>query len=282
MSVNRWKFTDKKVLKAIRFLNNEISVAPRFVNQIGKDHFSIQSGKLFYDSKEVIPDSQKNDIIMEMDSNIETQGGRDKMTYYINQKYVGISKQDVADYLSRSVVHQLNAPVPRRVNNRPIVIKNKSLVGQVDLVDMSNYAAANNNAHWIMVYIDLFSKFTQATSMQNKEQASVLAAYDKIMESMPIDWRPRTIQCDNGSEFLVQFQDHLKNKYNQKVIHSQAYNPSSQGCVERVNKTIKTAIFKAMTRYNSKRWIDLLPLILTNINNAPQSTLLPKLFHSRL
>ena len=41
--------------------------------------------------------------------------------------------------------------------------------------------------------------------------------------------------------------------------------------MERFNKTIKSLIFQFMTRFDSKRWIDLLPSIIANYNGTPHS-----------
>jgi len=40
-----------------------------------------------------------------------------------------------------------------------------------------------------------------------------------------------------------------------KLIHSQAYNPRSQGAVERLNKTIKMGLFNLMARHQSYKWM---------------------------
>lgn len=271
-NLNRYKLTAKKLSKAKRYITGDIKVAPTFMNRIGHDHFKVVDDTLYHEGKEVVSEDDALNKIIEMDADVSKSGGRDRLYYHLSQKYIGISKSMVANYLQNSSVNQLNAPIPRRVQNKPIVISNKALVWQIDLVDMSTYAAANNGMKWIFTAIDLFSKLASAEPMKTKSQPNVLAAYDAIMESIPKSWRPRVVQCDNGSEFQTQFADHLKTKYNQKVIHSQAYNPTSQGCVERFNKTLKTSIFKSFTKYNSQRWVDQLKLIITGYNTSPQST----------
>jgi transposase InsO family protein len=143
---------------------------------------------------------------------------------------------------------------------------------QIDLVDMQKYSGLNNGYNWILTYVDLFSKFAQARPLKSKHVKNVMEAMDDIFKNNPVSFRPRTIQADNGSEFKNQFEKHMKSKYNIRVIHSQAYNPSSQGAVERFNKTIKSMIYQFMTRFDSKRWIDLLPSLIANYNSTMHSS----------
>jgi transposase InsO family protein len=137
---------------------------------------------------------------------------------------------------------------------------------------MQKYSGLNNNFNWVLTYVDLFSKFAQARPLKTKHVKNVMAAMDDIFKEVPASYRPRTIQADNGSDFKTQFEKHMKNKYNIRVIHSQAYNPSSQGAVERFNKTIKSMIYQFMTRFDSQRWIDLLPSLVANYNSTVHSS----------
>jgi len=113
----------------------------------------------------------------------------------------------------------------------------------------------------------LLSKYSAARPIKNKTQVNVTRALEDILDSMPQKWRPKTIQADNGSEFQVGMANALKAR-GIKLIHSQPYNPRSQGAVERLNKSIKMALFNLMARNESYRWVDFLEPLIENLNNS--------------
>ena len=272
-SIQKYKILEKQVARAIRYLVGEIKIPPRFITQLGKQNFTISGPTtLLYGQRIIVPRERVQEVIREFDADISTAGGRDKLYFHIQKNYVGITKAAIMSFLKNSVVNQLTSPIPKKVTNRPIVITKPGIFGQVDLVDFQDDSGSNNGNRYVMTYIDLHSKLVGAAPMRSKEQPQVLKAFDAIMSTMPVSWRPRTIQSDRGSEFQVQWAQHLKKKYGQRVVYSQAYNPTSQGAVERLNKTIKSALFKSFTKYGSRRWLDILPLVVQNVNSSPQAT----------
>lgn len=91
---------------------------------------------------------------------------------------------------------------------------------------------------------------------------------------------PDVIQSDNGSEFKAAFQGAIRSwyrkhhpKYFPQFIKSLPYNPSSQGGVERFNRTLKTKIFKMFVKYDNKKWIDFLDSFMENYNASRHNTI---------
>lgn len=280
MSVNRWSWSDKVVRRAIRFLTGEIKVAPRALNQLGVALFKTADDKLFFKDgkswKEVIPEGRVDELITQFDADPRYSGGRDRLYGHMTDQFVGITRKSVMAFIKSSAVHQITQPRKRKVQSRPIVITRPGIYAQVDLVDMQKQAGLNNGFHWILTYVDLFSKYARAIPLKSKHVPKVIKAMHDMFGSMPASYRPRTIQSDRGSEFLSRFEKAMKDTYNIRVVHSQAYNPSSQGAVERFNLTLKRMIYQSQTRFDSKRWIDILDSIIANYNNTKHSTTLRK------
>jgi len=95
---------------------------------------------------------------------------------------------------------------------------------------------------------------------------------DDILESIPFKIRPKVVQCDNGSEFDKTFENHLHDIHDVKVVHSAPYKPQTNGNVERTNKTIESKIYYHMTQNGTRRWVDILDLIVENMNNSKNTT----------
>ena len=211
--------------------------------------------------------AQKKQIIEQYLKDPRFTGGRDRLYGHIRIKHPNISRRDVAKVLKDDPIHQIHAPLKRRVTTRPIVVSDRAKVVQIDLVDFQKLAGKNEGYRYFLSYVDLFSKWCAARPIKNKTQANVTAALLNILDSIPEKWRPSTIQADNGSEFQQGMANALAAR-GIKLIHSQAYNPRSQGAVERLNKSLKQPIFSLMARHNSYKWIDFLQPLVENLNSS--------------
>ena len=70
---------------------------------------------------------------------------------------------------------------------------------QMDLVDMCSYKNTNRGYNWILVCIDVFSKFVWIKLLKNKSANTVMQAFRDIIAA---GRRPENIQCDEGTEFI--------------------------------------------------------------------------------
>lgn len=209
----------------------------------------------------------KSQIIEAFLKDPRTAGGRDRLWGHIRQQYDNISRDDVSKFLANDPTHQIHKPLNRRVTSRPIIVKNRATVAQIDLIDMQKFTGYNGQKRYILTYVDLFSKWCAARALPNKNQPTVVAALANILDSMPASWRPRTIQADNGSEFQTQMENMLTAR-RIKLVHSSPYNPSTQGQIERLNRSLKSMIFEYFTRAGTKNYIDHLQDFVDNLNNT--------------
>lgn len=211
--------------------------------------------------------AEKKAVVEQYLNDPRTTGGRDRLWNHVRQQYPEISRRDVAKVLKDDPMHQIHKPLKRRVTTRPIVVSDRAKVAQIDLVDMQKIAGHNDGRRYFLSYVDLLSKYCAARAITQKTQANVTAALFDILDSMPASWRPSTIQADNGSEFQAGMQRALSQR-GIKLIHSQPYQPRSQGAVERLNKSLKQPIFNLMAREGTKRWIDFLQPLIENLNSS--------------
>ena len=118
---------------------------------------------------------------------------------------------------------------------RPILSKEFSVRGQVDLIDMQSLP--HGSFKWIMVYQDHLTKFVVIRPLTSKRAADV--AY-QLMDIFLLFGVPHILQSDNGSEFTAQIISDLKELWPELVIvHGKPCHPPSQGSVERANYDIK-------------------------------------------
>ena len=118
--------------------------------------------------------------------------------------------------------------------------------------------------------IDHFTKWLCVVPITCKTGAHVAKQFEhRVLPSCAVP--PETVLSDNGGEFKsAEFNDVL-NKYNCGHTYTTAYKPSSNGLVERVNRTVLELL--RIDEYNNDKWMDLLPKVIMIYNVTYQTTL---------
>ena len=229
--------------------------------------------QLYLNDKLVIASEDIEELLKSIYNNpLTTHNSRDKLYDYVKERYVGISKVAVHDFLKRSEAYQLHYQNPKtKVINKPIsnLVKGPLKILAIDLIDLQELSGYNNRKRYVLTCIDLFSKYAWAEPITNKTATSVRNAMERILDSL--DRQPSAILSDNGSEFQNQFNSMLQLR-NIKHIYSSSYAPQTNGAIEKFNKTLKYAIFHHLTQHTTKKYIDILPQILTNYNSTVHYT----------
>ena len=230
--------------------------------------------------------------------------GRDAMYTLLRRSYVGITRQDVSDFLSKRVVRQQLQRKTKRLSTA-ILPNNKRGVWQIDFIKIKK---PNNNYRYVCVIVDMYSKYLWAFPLKQRTQeikkntsnkynnvlinindADFIRKLRLVLESEKNG--PEVMQSDN--EFRSQEYLDLMREKGIKVSYSLPYSPQTNGGVERTNGTLKGCLLKCMINENGK-WIErngrsgCLPLCVHSYNNhkhrstgkSPVEVHRPYLYHS--
>jgi hypothetical protein len=260
------RFTGKRVAKAVRFLSGELKQRPAFLKPF-ESKSNVVDGRLVIGGRLVVPEHEIEKVVVAASSDPLTAGGRDRLHNHLAKKYIGVSRRAIADVIGRLETNQTHKPVAKTVQHRSIITTDLGRA-QVDLVDFQDLKDSNNGNRYALTFVELFSSYGDARPLKSKHMRSVLPAIDSIIEAMPAEARPRVLQSDWGSEFKRAFAEHMEGKWGIKVVHSSPYKPSTNGKVERFNRTLKTLLFRHMAKFDSKRWVDILPSVVANHNSS--------------
>ena len=119
----------------------------------------------------------------------------------------------------------------------------------------------------------LFSGYFFAIPLLRKHKDFTLNAVKLLLEQFEakFDRLPITIQTDEGSEFVnTKVFDYLEEK---GIKHfSTRLTSKKAAIVERANKTLKTKMWLYFSREKSRKWIDVLPCLVQNINQSINRT----------
>ena len=122
---------------------------------------------------------------------------------------------------------------------------------------------------YLLMVIDVFSKYGWIKPLKDKKTESVSLAFDEIFKKSKR--KPTMLWTDKGSEFISKhFKEFLK-KNKIKLYHTE--NEEKSSIVERWNKTMKNRMWKMFSANNNTvYWVKLEELV-DDYNNIKHSSL---------
>lgn len=191
----------------------------------------------------------------------------DKLWKAVNKS---IPKFTIKKWLQSQDAYTLHAPLRKRFKRNHFSVTNIDDLWQADLNDLKSLSKDNDGYIYILTVIDVFSKFAWAVPLFRKTGIEISQAFKKIFESS--GRKPLHLQTDKGKEFINStFQSFLKNN---NVGYYYTNNPDIKACiVERLNRTLKTRMWKYFTQQNTHRYVEVLSKLVKAYNNTKHTTI---------
>ena len=242
-----------------------------------------RTGALYYvyldgdvvNRKRVLSDEgEKRQVFLKYwhDSEVCAHRGRDSTFEKLTASFFNLTRAEVEMFIRETEVYQVSSKTknPEKVTN-PLMTSRPMEHLQMDLVDFHQYKnyAGNNNYTFLLVVVDCFSKFLWAFPLKRKEAPEVLS---KLRALFMTEGIPTILQSDNGKEFVS---DESRAYYERCGIifrTGRAYKPSSQGQVERTNRTLKSAIYHDILSTDNYDWVTNLDLRVFSYNTLTQTS----------
>jgi hypothetical protein len=121
------------------------------------------------------------------------------------------------------------------------------------LIDLQKYSTDNDNVKYLLLIIDIYSRYIRIFPLKNKESKNMLAAFKSL------DNLPTNLWTDLGSDFIRrEFKKWCKHN-DINLYHTGG--ESKAVFAERAIRTIKGLISGVMIETNTDRYIDDLPEI---------------------
>ena len=98
-----------------------------------------------------------------------------------------------------TLTDELHRPVKRKFEKRQVLVRNVDDTWAADLVDMQYYSRTNKGFKYILMIIDVFSKYGWAIPLKNKTSAEVVRAFTELWNSGQKP--PKYLWTDKGKEF---------------------------------------------------------------------------------
>lgn len=192
-----------------------------------------------------LTDAQVDDILHELYYEKQNFLGRDRLYALANNEGHKISRARVDKWLKSQKLYQLTKQSKGRKTFIPIISNNPFSVCQIDLFTYRGVVILN--------FIDLFSKYADSIVLPNKSAKSVVDGLKVLVDMVEkqLDFKIAMIQSDNGSEFANATMTKYLKQHDIKQVFSNPYTPTSQGSIERVQRTLKMYLEKLVLQGKS-------------------------------
>ena len=157
---------------------------------------------------------------------------------YKNVKKEGkfnISRTKIKDWLMKQDAYTLHKLIRRHFKRNRVIVDGIDQQWQMDLADMQSMQKFNDGYRYLLVCIDVFSKYAWVVPLKNKTDPLLVEAFKIILAS---GRKPEKIIADQGTEFFNKnFKASLKNE---DIELYNTYNEIKASVVERLIRTLKT------------------------------------------
>jgi len=246
----------------------------RFIQKFRRPYWVVEDDALFYRPNAdlnllVVPQDEAEEVLEAAYQRADVARGAGIHSFYsqISSLVLGITRAQTSAWLKRQADYQLGHP-SRTVVNRPILAARPNERWSVDLMDMSTFGhpELNNGHRYILVCVDVFSRFVFARAVRGKTDGVIRDALGAIMrEARTV---PRLIQTDNGGEWGGRLLRRLLESLGCRHVRTRSYTPQSNGLVERFNQTLLGRLKAGFIQTGTLAWADNLESAVLAINST--------------
>ena len=222
-----------------------------------RDHGAAKEGKHACD----------DEMLKELDV-LEPKGIRERIDKKLVRSIIGTKRKlgmGIADddQWADELTDELHKPVRRKFRKRIVFAKNVDSIWAADLVDMQYYARTNQGYKYILMIIDVFSKYGWAIPLKTKKGPEVAKAFTDLWK---IQKPPKMLWTDKGTEFLNKYMTASLTEHNVHLYWTE--NEEKSCIVERWNRTIKRTMWKYFTKHQTGIYINILPEMIQKYNST--------------
>ena len=177
-----------------------------------------------------------------------------------------VKKEEVSDYLRKEDTYTLNRVARQRFPRNRTVVEGLDDLWDADLADVQDLHKENDNNKYLLVVIDVFSRYMWVRPLKTKFAKEVSSAFETIFAE---GRKPNRVRSDLGKEF------HNKKVRDTLSQHGVQLIAASNHAVfaERGIQTLKSKLFRYLIQRNNLRYIDVLQDLVKSYNHTIHSSI---------
>ena len=168
---------------------------------------------------------------------------------------------------AQNLANELHQPIRRQFPKRRVVSYGIDNIWAADLVEMGKFSKWNKGIKYLLMVIDVFSKFGWIRPLKDKRGQSVADAFRSIFRER----KPKMLWTDKGSEFFNGIMKDLLHKNGIKLYTTE--NEEKSSVVERWNRTMKEKLFRMFSANNNTIYFDKLDELVDQYNHRFHSSI---------
>ena len=176
----------------------------------------------------------------------------------INKK---ITQKSVENWLLSQEVYTRHKRRLLKFPRRKTIAGYRNHIWQSDLIIFNSLRKENNRNGYVLVCIDVFSRFMHAVPIKNKNSESVVAGFKKIFKSGE---KPLKLQTDKDKAYLSKYAKAFFDKHD--IILYQTQQDTKASIVERSIRTLKDRLFRYFTANNTLNYTRILQQLVNAYN----------------
>lgn len=186
----------------------------------------------------------------------------------MKKKYPGIF---TVNFINKWLKNQDSYAVQKQVrysyNSPSVQVAGLNDQADMDLMSIENISKYNDSVKYLLIVIDIFSRFLLVRPLRNKRKQTVLSAIKNILQERTFT----KVRTDIGSEVINK--DIKKFMKKEKIYLFNTKSNNKANYAERVIRTLRTMIFRMLRYQRNYRYIDHLQDIVNSYNNSPHRSL---------
>lgn len=179
-----------------------------------------------------------------------------------------IGRYRIRKWLESNSIYTFNRVAHKTFNRNGVNVAGIDSLWDSDLIDFSNYSVNNGGNRYILLAIDVFSRYVWLRKLKSKNSNEMVNAFKSIFDE---GRKPVAVRTDKGSEFS----NRIIGKFfrDSGVYHYCTHNEKQANYAERAIKTIKTRIFRYMKLNNKHKYVDVINSFTNSYNNSKHSSI---------
>ena len=176
-----------------------------------------------------------------------------------DENIYNISRSKIKQWLQDQDVYSLTKPIKRKFKRNRIVPTTRDSQWDMDLAGVSNLAKDNDGVKFLLVIIDLFSRYLWVNPLKGKTHQDVL---NGLIEILKDNRKPEAVCSDKGSEFANRWVKKFMRDF--KIYYFTSQNETKANYAEHVIRSLQSLIYRYMFQKQTHRYVDVLPDLVSN------------------
>lgn len=175
-----------------------------------------------------------------------------------------LSLQQVRQWLQKDPSYSMHKPLRRKFQRLPVIVTGLHDQYEADLADMQKLKRKNDDVTFLLVVVDVFSRYMWVEPLRAKTNAEMLGAFQHLFERAP---QPRRLRTDRGNEFTSAEVEDYFDRLN--IEHWTAHNDEMKASyAESAVRNLKRSLWGYMRKNKRYRYIDILQDAVQAYNNT--------------